>query len=85
MQLDAYIRENKLTDEGFARLLGPNVSEWAVRKWRYGQRIPRLAQQLRIAEVTHGAVTANDFVAAVIAADQRRVDAGASGQPEVAA
>lgn len=72
MQLDTYIRENKLTDGGFAKLLGPGVSEWAVRKWRYGQRIPRRAQQMRIAEVTNNLVTANDFVAAAAAADQRR-------------
>jgi hypothetical protein len=72
MQLDTYIRGKKLTDESFAKLLGPDVSEWAVRKWRYGQRIPRLATQMRIATVTKNAVTANDFVAAASAADQRR-------------
>jgi hypothetical protein len=75
MQLDTYIRNNRLTDESFAKLLGPEVSEWAVRKWRYGQRIPRLATQMRIASVTKNAVTANDFVAAASAADQRRANA----------
>lgn len=64
MQLDAYLRANDLTDEAFAKLLGPGVSAWAVRKWRYGQRIPRLAQQKRIREVTDGKVTANDLIAA---------------------
>jgi hypothetical protein len=72
MRLDTYLRNKRLTDESFAKLLGPDVSEWAVRKWRYGQRIPRLALQLRITEVTKNAVTANDLVAAANAAGQRR-------------
>lgn len=72
MQLDTYIREQKLTDESFAKLLGPSVSEWAVRKWRYGQRIPRFTMQKRILEVTGGAVTANDLVEAVVEAGKRR-------------
>lgn len=75
MQLDAYLRENKLTDESFAALLGADVSTWGVRKWRYGQRVPRLAMQQRISAATNGAVTANDFVAAAIAADGRRMNA----------
>jgi len=77
MQLDAYLREKKLADESFAALLGSDVSAWGVRKWRYGQRIPRLAMQQRIAAATSGAVTANDFVAAAIAADRRREEAAA--------
>ena len=72
MQLDAYLRENNLTNEAFATKIGADVSVWAVRKWRYGQRIPRLAMQGRIAHATGGAVTANDFVAAALASDQRR-------------
>ncbi|MFK5600220.1 XRE family transcriptional regulator [Methylobacterium sp. HMF5984] len=79
MQLDPYLREKKLTDESFAALLGPDVSTWAVRKWRYGQRVPRLAMQQRISAATEGAVTANDFVAAAIAADRRREDAAHTG------
>ncbi|MCJ2085528.1 hypothetical protein MKK88_05900 [Methylobacterium sp. E-005] len=77
MQLDAFIREKSLTDEGFAKLLGPDVSEWAVRKWRYGQRIPRPTMQQRIAKTTNGAVTPNDFLAAVMASGQRREQAAA--------
>lgn len=34
----------------------------AVRKWRSGERMPRAKQMRRIAEVTNGEVTANDFV-----------------------
>lgn len=72
MQLDAYLRENDLTDEGFAQILGPGVSAWAVRKWRYGQRIPRLAQQKRIREATQGLVTSNDLLAAAEACADRQ-------------
>lgn len=72
MQLDAYIRERNLSDGSFAAMLGDGVSAWAVRKWRYGQRIPRLAQQIKIAEVTGNLVTSNDLVAAATAADARR-------------
>jgi DNA-binding transcriptional regulator YiaG len=77
MQLDAYLRANDLTDEDFAKILGPGVSAWAVRKWRYGQRIPRLAQQLRIREVTKNKVTANDLIAAAQACVSRQ-----ASQPE---
>jgi hypothetical protein len=81
MQLDAYLRENDLTDEGFAKILGAGVSAWAVRKWRYGQRIPRLAQQKRIREATSGLVTSNDLLAAAEAC----VDRQSGGLHEAAA
>lgn len=77
MQLDAFIRDRSLTDESFAQLIGDDVSEWAVRKWRYGQRIPRPAMQRRIARATEGRVTPNDFVDAVMASDRRREEAAA--------
>lgn len=75
MQLDAFIRDRKLTDESFAALLGPDVSAWAVRKWRYGQRIPRIGMQQRIAAATEFQVTPNDFVEAVLASERRRAEA----------
>jgi DNA-binding transcriptional regulator YdaS (Cro superfamily) len=77
MQLDTFIREKSLTDESFALLLGEDVSEWAVRKWRYGQRIPRPTMQQRIAVATGGQVTPNDFLAAVVASGRRREEAAA--------
>ncbi|BAU91196.1 hypothetical protein MPPM_2591 [Methylorubrum populi] len=80
MQLDAYLRANDLTDEAFARRLGPGVSAWAVRKWRYGQRIPRLAQQRRIREATDGEVTANDLIAAAEDCAVRQAAAAASDE-----
>ncbi len=81
MQLDAYLRENDLTDESFARRLGPGVSAWAVRKWRYGQRVPRPALQRRIRDATDGKVTSNDLLEAVEAAEARQA---ASPAPEAA-
>ncbi|WP_071000493.1 hypothetical protein [Methylobacterium sp. C1] len=84
MQLDAFIRERSLSDEGFAQILGDDVSEWAVRKWRYGQRIPRPAMQQRIAKATEGKVTPNDFLEAVMASDQRREEAAAKRAAQTA-
>lgn len=82
MQLDDFICDQSLTNEGFAKLLGDDVSEWAVRKWRYGQRIPRPSMQQRICEATEGQVTANDFLAAVVASGQRRAEAEARRSAE---
>ena len=85
MQLDAFIRDKSLTDESFAQLIGPDVSEWAVRKWRYGQRIPRPGMQQRISCATKGLVTPNDFLAAVVASGERREQAAAKRLSEAAA
>lgn len=79
MQLDAFIRDRKLTDDSFAALLGPDVSAWAVRKWRYGQRIPRIGMQQRIAAATKNQVAPNDFVEAVLASERRRAEAASKG------
>jgi hypothetical protein len=61
MQLAEYIKASGLEDESFAALVG-SCSPHAVKKWRYQERIPRPDQMRRIAEVTAGAVTPNDFV-----------------------
>ena len=44
-----------------AALIG-EVSEGAVKKWRYGERTPRPHQMARITAATDGQVTANDFM-----------------------
>lgn len=85
MQLDAFIRDRKLTDAEFAALLGTDVSAWAVRKWRYGQRIPRIDMQQRIAAATEDLVAPNDFVEAVLASKRRRAEAAAKAHAEGAA
>lgn len=64
MQLSTYMAEHKLDDAAFAALVGNGCSEWTVRKWRYGQRVPRPEMQARIHDTTKGAVTVADLVAA---------------------
>lgn len=59
MTLSEYMRNSQLDDEAMASLLG--CSAGAVKKWRYGERVPRPDQLKRIAEVTGHQVTANDF------------------------
>lgn len=63
MKLSSYTVEHDLTDEQMASLIGASVG--AVRKWKSGVRIPRPLHLRRIAEVTNGLVTANDFVEGV--------------------
>ena len=61
MQLQSYMKENGLDDDAMAAAIG-DCSASAVRKWKYGERIPRPPQARRIAEITNGRVTMNDFV-----------------------
>lgn len=72
MTLSDYMALRGIDDAGLAALLG-DCSESGVRKWRYGERVPRPEQMKRIAEVTAGAVTPNDFVLG-----KGRIDGGAS-------
>lgn len=62
MKLIDYLRANEITDEAFAAQVG--VSKWGVRKWMYGQRVPRTEEMLAIRDATNGAVTPNDFLPA---------------------
>lgn len=60
MTLAQYLRDNKLTDGTFAARIG--CSAGAVRKWKYGERMPRPEQIKRIADATAGAVSAIDLL-----------------------
>ena len=62
MKLHDYLLATKTSDEAFARLVGKSAG--AVRKWRYGERVPRPVVMTRIREATNGAVTADDFLPA---------------------
>jgi transcriptional regulator with XRE-family HTH domain len=62
MKLLDYLKENSLSDADFAARLGGGLSESAVRKWKYGERTPRLRDLVRIEEATGGAVTPSDFL-----------------------
>jgi hypothetical protein len=60
MKLLQYLSDQKISDESFGGLVG--ASSHGVRKWKYGERIPRADQMRRIAEITCGAVQPNDFI-----------------------
>ena len=61
MKLSDFMTASGLDDDQMAALLG-GCSAHAVKKWRYGERLPRPEQLRRIAEVTDGQVMPNDFV-----------------------
>jgi hypothetical protein len=63
MKIQTYMTANKISPEAMAELVG-GVTESGVRKWVYGERIPRPDQLRRIAEVTNGEVMPNDFILA---------------------
>ena len=59
MKLQTYMREKELSPADFAATVG--CSHWAVRKWMYGQRVPRSAEMQIIRDVTSGQVAPEDF------------------------
>jgi len=61
MKLSDYMRANRLTNAAFAEIIG-SVGPSAVRKWRYGERYPRIEELVKIQQVTKGKVTPADFV-----------------------
>lgn len=61
MKLLEYLKVHDISDEQFAAQIG-GCSVSAVRKWKYGDRVPRLPELVRIEELTGGAVTARDFL-----------------------
>ena len=63
MRLITYMKERGLDDEGFASLIG-STSARAVKKWKYGETVPRLPELVRIEAVTGGAVKPSDFLPA---------------------
>lgn len=61
MTLADFLRTHSLDEYQFATAVG-GVSASAVRKWKYGERVPRPAHLSRIMAVTDGQVTPNDFL-----------------------
>ena len=61
MKLVDYMKREALGPDEMAAQVG-DVSVSGVRKWMYGERVPRPDQMRRIAAVTGGAVMPNDFV-----------------------
>lgn len=66
MKLRTYLDEKQISAADFAAALvarGFAVSEFGVRKWITGERIPRREAMMAIAEETLSQVTASDFYA----------------------
>ena len=61
MKLLDYMRDEKLDDDAFASRLG-DCSGHAVKKWKYGERVPSIGVAARIEAVTDGRVTLRDWV-----------------------
>jgi len=59
MKLSQYLKKEGLTDGAFARKA--KLSIYAIRKYRYGIRIPRPKNMLRIKKITDNCVTEEDW------------------------
>lgn len=73
MKLSDYMRQHALSDDAMAALVG-GCSASAVRKWKYGERMPRAGVLARIHDATEGHVTANDFLSIDPAGSARGTD-----------
>jgi hypothetical protein len=60
MKLDRWLKRNKMTPEAFASLI--DVHETSVYRFLQGLVFPKSGNLRKIAEVTGGAVQANDFL-----------------------
>lgn len=59
MLLKTYLEQNEIDHEKFAKKA--NASVHGLKKWLRGERIPRPKTIRRIAKITNGEVTAQDF------------------------
>ena len=64
MKLLTYMKQHNISDGDMASMVGDRVTIRAVRKWKYGETVPRLPELLRLEEVTGGAVIPKDFMPA---------------------
>lgn len=62
MRLLAYMKSKNLDDAAMAERIGGGVTPRQVRKWKYGESLPRLPELVRITRATNGEVTAEDFL-----------------------
>lgn len=74
MKLLDWLRRENITDEAFAERVG-DCTAHAVKKWKYGERLPPGDKIVRIEDVTGRQVTLRDLIAAPIdaAAPEQRV------------
>jgi hypothetical protein len=63
LKLIDYMKQGGMTVEVFIAHLGPDIgmSRGGLLKLIYGQRVPSLAQALKIKDATHGLVKPEDF------------------------
>lgn len=61
MRLLTHLREEKIDDGAFAARVG-DCTGHAVKKWKYGERVPDARTIARIDQVTAGKVTLADWV-----------------------
>ena len=62
MRLLEFMKQRGLSDEQMAEMIGPDATPRSVRKWKYGETMPRIPALLRIEIVSEGLVTGKDFV-----------------------
>jgi transcriptional regulator with XRE-family HTH domain len=60
MKLAQYLTDHNISPERFAAEVGVSVS--GMRKWMYGERVPRPDQMRKIADLTGALVEPNDFI-----------------------
>lgn len=68
MTLKDYLIAEKQSFAEFGAKFDPRVSEHTVKKWARHERFPRIEALRKIAEITDGKVTSNDFAASEAAA-----------------
>lgn len=61
MKLLDYMKQHGISDEALAERIG-SVTSRAVKKWKYRETSPRIAELVRLEEVTGGLVCARDFL-----------------------
>jgi hypothetical protein len=65
MKLDAYLKDQKLTQNNFIDIMfdktGTKLSQGGLSKYIKGQRIPRKNEMIAIFNITEGSVCPNDF------------------------
>jgi hypothetical protein len=62
MKLLDWMKRQKLTDATLAAALGDGATALSVKKWKYGETLPRPADIVRLEEITAGGVALRDFV-----------------------
>ncbi len=61
MKLIDWMKRESLDDDAVAERVG-DVTGSAVKKWKYGERLPRRDELLKLYEISGGVVTPNSFV-----------------------